>query len=113
MEDLLIEILETFGFPVRRQGSLLPDEPYPDDFFTFWNRSSDPTGYFDDDYTGILYTYDVNFYSNDAEKVYEISRKALEKLKNAGFEVIDTGHDVASDNDTHTGRGFIVCFVEN
>ena len=36
MEDLLISTLETFGFPVMLQGALLPNEPYPADFFTFW-----------------------------------------------------------------------------
>ena len=41
MEDFLIEILSKFGFPVRRQGSLLEDEPYPDSFFTFWQNSAE------------------------------------------------------------------------
>lgn len=40
MEDLLIEILSSFNEPVRLQGSLLSDEPYPDSFFTFWNDES-------------------------------------------------------------------------
>ena len=31
MEDKLIELLETFGYPVIRQGSLGEDESYPDE----------------------------------------------------------------------------------
>ena len=30
MEDKLIEILESYGYPVRRQGSLAENEEYPD-----------------------------------------------------------------------------------
>ena len=40
MEDLLIEILSDFGYPVMLQGSLADDEPYPDNFFTFYNNDS-------------------------------------------------------------------------
>jgi hypothetical protein len=47
MEDLLIETLEAFGYPVILQGSLLPDEPYPDHFFTFWNNDSFGNSYYD------------------------------------------------------------------
>ncbi|MFR7662245.1 MAG: hypothetical protein ACLUZ0_04030 [Coprococcus sp.] len=40
MEDQLIQLLETFEYPVIRQGSLPEDEVYPDSFFTFWNNDS-------------------------------------------------------------------------
>ena len=38
MEDNLIELLATFGYPVLRQGSLAENEQYPPTFFTFWNN---------------------------------------------------------------------------
>ena len=38
MEELLVQTLESFGYPVRRQGSLGAQEQYPDHFFTFWNN---------------------------------------------------------------------------
>ena len=41
MEDLLISTLGQLGLPVRKQGSLLANEPYPTHFFTFWNDSAD------------------------------------------------------------------------
>lgn len=41
MEDLLIETLGKLGYPVMLQGSLLPEQPYPEHFFTFWNNASD------------------------------------------------------------------------
>lgn len=112
MEDLLIETLSEFGYPVRRQGSLLNDEPYPPHFFTFWNVSSEGYGFYDNMETKILYEYDVNFYSIDSEKIYEVLRKAKRKLRAKGFESWGDAHDVASDEPTHDGRGFSVSFLK-
>ena len=110
MEDLLIEILSEFGFPVRRQGSFLENEPYPDSFFTFWQRSGDAESIYDNEEHSILYEYDVNFYSTDIEKVYSVLREAKRKLKKNGFEAWGDAYDVASDESTHSGRGFIVSY---
>lgn len=112
MEDFLIEILSTFGFPVRRQGSLLEEEPYPDSFFTFWSNSADAQSTYDNQENSILYSYDVNFYSTDVEKVYEVLREAKKKLKENGFEAWGDGYDVMSDETTHYGRGFNVSYLK-
>ena len=112
MEDKLIEILESFGVPVFLQGSLAEDEPYPDSFFTFWNNGSESSAYYDDDENAILYDYDVNFYSNDPEKVYSTLREAKKKLKAAGFIVSGDGYSVMSDEPTHDGRGINVLYLK-
>lgn len=112
MEDFLIEILSSFGFPVRRQGSLLEEEPYPDSFFTFWSNSADTQSAYDNQENSILYSYDVNFYSTDVEKVYEVLREAKKKLKENGFEAWGDGYDVMSDETTHYGRGFSVSYLK-
>ena len=44
MEDKLIEVLSSFGYPVIRQGSMTEDEAYPPTFFTIWNNQE--TEYF-------------------------------------------------------------------
>lgn len=111
MEDLLIEILSEFGYPVRRQGSFLEDEPYPDHFFTFWNVSSDGSGFYDNDEHFIIYTYDVNFYSVDSELVYTVLREAKKRLRNRGFDSWGDAHDVMSDEPTHDGRGITVSYL--
>lgn len=111
MEDLLIETLQSFGFPVRLQGSLLPNEPYPDHFFTFWNNDSYGNSYYDDDEHSTVFNYDVNFYSVNPEWVYSKLRAAKVALKSAGFIISGDGYSVASDEPTHDGRGINVLYL--
>ena len=110
MEDLLISVLETLGYPVKLQGSLLPDEPYPDSFFTFWNDSADGTSFYSNDERAILWVYSLNFYSNDPLLVNTKLVEAKRLLRNAGFIVSGAGYDVPSDEVTHTGRGISLLY---
>ena len=112
MEDKLIEILETFGYPVVRQGSLGPDEEYPDSFFTFWNNDSPDHAHYDNAEYGTEWDFDVNFYSIDPEKTYQVLANARIKLKQNKWIIPGKGYDVASDEVTHTGRGMRVFYLE-
>ena len=105
MEDRLIELLETFGYPVIRQGSLGDSEDYPEHFFTFWNNDSSDDSFYDNDNNSTIYDYDVNFYSCDPSLTYSKLIEAITLLRLHGFIISGDGHDVASDEDTHTGRG--------
>lgn len=110
MEDLLITTLEVLGYPVKLQGSLLPDESYLDSFFTFWNDSADGSSYYSNDEHAIVWAYSLNFYSNDPLLVNSKLLEAKKLLKNAGFIVTGAGYDVVSDEPTHTGRGITVTY---
>lgn len=112
MEDELIEILEKFGYPVVRQGSLGPDEEYPDSFFTFWNNDSPDHAHYDNAEYGTEWDFDVNFYSIDPEKTYQVLADARIKLKQNKWIIPGKGYDVASDEVTHTGRGMRVFYLE-
>lgn len=112
MEDKLIEILETFGYSVVRQGSLGPDEEYPDSFFTFWNNDSPDHAHYDNAEYGTEWDFDVNFYSVDPEKTYKVLADARIKLKQNKWIIPGKGYDVASDEVTHTGRGMRVFYLE-
>lgn len=111
MEDLLISTLETFGFPVMLQGALLPNEPYPANFFTFWNKDSIDGTHYDNAAASVLYEYEVNFYSNNPANVYDVLRAAIAKLRAAGFVISGDGYSVASDEPTHDGRGVDVEYL--
>lgn len=112
MEDLLIQILSEFGYPVFRQGSLTENEAYPDSFFTFWNNSSYDGSHYDNEAISTVWDFDVNFYSTDPEKTYSLLEEVRVRLKRKKFIISGKGYDVASDEATHTGRGMNVLFLE-
>lgn len=112
MEDNLIELLESFGYPVIRQGSLSDDEAYPESFFTFWNNDSYDHAHYDNSEYGNNWDFDVNFYSTDVNLTYSVLADARTLLKQNSWIVPSKGHDVASDEPTHTGRGFQTIFLQ-
>lgn len=113
MKDLLISLLESFGFPVFLQGSLSENDPYPESFFTFWNNETPDGAHYDNEAINYIWNFDVNFYSVDPELVNSMLLQAKTLLKQNGFIVGGKGHDVASDEPTHTGRGINALYVEN
>lgn len=112
-EDILIELLERFQYPVIRQGSMDEGEEYPDSFITFWNNGEEENSAYDNVTVSVVYDFDVNTYSNDPEKVYSLLREIRTTLKENGFIIADRGHDIASDTPTHTGRGMNVLYMRN
>ena len=105
MEDLLISELSKLGYPVREQGSLLENEPYPDHFFTYWNDGADGSGFYDNTESATVWRYSINFYSKDPKRIGEVFLQAKQLLKAAGFIVNGLGYSVTSDELTHAGRG--------
>lgn len=112
MEDNLIELLSTFGYPVFRQGSLSEDTKYPDNFFTFWNNDSPDHAHYNNTDYGTEWDFDVNFYSNDPEKTYSVLANARVLLKQNRWIIPSKGYDVQSDEPSHTGRGMQAIFFQ-
>lgn len=110
MEDKLIEILESLGYPVFLQGSMLADQPYPSSFFTFWNDSTDGISFYENGEQAIEWMFSVNFYSTDPTLVNNKLIEVKPLLRNAGFIVNGAGYSVASDEITHTGRGITLLY---
>lgn len=108
----LIDALECFRYPVILQGSLAGDEVYPDSFFTFWNNESSGSAFFDNKENKTLWDFDLNFYSSDVTRVNDILLKAKKVLKKKGFIVNGKGHDIFSDEPSHTGRGMNLIYIE-
>lgn len=113
MEKLLIKLLESFGYPVRLQGSIAADEKYPDSFFTFWNDDSEDGTHYDNDAINYVWYFEVNFYSTDPDLVNTALLEAKALLKTNKFIITGQGYDVASDEPSHTGRGMNVLYIKN
>ena len=112
MIDTLIELLETFGYDVYRQGSLTPDQPYPDTFITFWNPETPFHNFYDNVDFGEVWTVNIYVYSNDPERTFSLLDEIRILLKQNGWIINGAGYDVISDESTHTGRGLDVQFLK-
>lgn len=112
MDEKLTEILESFGYPVYRQGSMSNDDAYPATFLTFWNNDSLDHSHYDNNEYGSNWDFDVNVYSEDPALTYSVLENVRQALKDDGWIVVGKGHDVVSDEATHTGRGFNVIYLE-
>lgn len=103
MKELLIQILETFGYPVFLHGTLGEDEPFPSTFFTFITLDSPDAFTFDDEPTHTAWVYQVVLYSNDPELLETLAAQSRTALKAAGFIPQGKGIDIPSEEPTHTG----------
>lgn len=113
MEDKLIELLESFGYPVILQGSLGQDDDYPSAFFTFWQNDSSDGSHYDNDARSEIFDYDVNLYADNPSLVYSKLKEAKQLLKENNFIISGSGYSVVSDELTHTGRGMNVLYRQN
>ena len=112
MKNKLITLLETFKYPVFLQGSMNPDAEYPPAFFTYWNNETPDRSHYDNRVIDWVWDFDVNFYANDPTLVNTVLWQAAELLRQNGFIIVGKGYDLASDEDTHTGRGIDVLIIE-
>lgn len=104
MEDELIAILETFKYPIYRQGSMSDEDEYPETFVTFWNTNSPDHSYYDNDDYGTEWTYNVVVYSSNPSIAYSLLDSIRIALKANGWICVGKGQDTESDEETHIGR---------
>ena len=112
VKELLVTLLESYGYPVFLQGTLHEDEAYPDSFFTYFNNDTYDRVHYDNDALDWVWDFDVNFYSTDVVLVNTKLLEAIALLRENGFIISGKGYDVMSDEPTHTGRGVNALFVE-
>jgi hypothetical protein len=113
VKDNLITLLETFEIPVILQGTLAPDESFPDDFITFETVDSDTPQAFDNDDGVTVWTFNVNYYSNNPDKVANVPGEIRRTLKAAGFIPQGKGNDLITNEPNFTGWAMEFQFIES
>lgn len=113
MKQKLIEILETFGYPVFLQGSLNENEAYPDTFITFWTDEVLDNAHYDNNPTSYAWDFSVIIYSNDPSVIDTKKDDIRKALKQAGFIPQGKGMDIPSDEPTHTGWQMSFYYIES
>ena len=112
MKEILIEVLEKFGFPVFLQGSLNDGDVYPDTFITFWCISTDDNAHYDDSVHSVDWSFSVILYSNKPALVNTLPKGIISALRKAGFVPQGKGQDIMSDEPTHTGWAMDFIYTE-
>ena len=103
MKQILIDVLNKFGYPVFLQGTLNADEAYPDSFITFWTDEVTDESHYDNETTSYAWNFTVIFYSSDPTLVNTKPEEIRKALVKSGFIANGKGQDVISDEPTHTG----------
>lgn len=104
MKQTLIDILNRHcPNNVYLQGTMNPDAEYPAEFVTFWTNSTDDSAHYDNAVAGVVWHFSVMFYSSDPARVNSKPLEIAADLKAAGFVQQGRGHDLLSDEPTHTG----------
>lgn len=113
LSEVFNEIEIENGFPFSRQGSYEIDEKLPNDFYTFWNTSSDYDGFYNNKPSRCVWEWNIYYYTNNPENIYyglEIFiKKALEK----GFIIEGAGKDLLSDEPNYFGRYLKIEYIED
>lgn len=106
-KQILINILKTFGFVEGKtlclQGTMNPDEAYPDEFITFWTDYTAGNEHFDDMVYSVDWHFSVMYYANDPALVNTRPFEFMTALREAGFVPQGEGNDIPSDEPTHDG----------
>lgn len=104
VKENLISILETYcPDNVYLQGTLNPDETYPDTFITFIITDSEFDAFFDDNANRIDWSIAVMIYSTNPNTIDTIAKNVIRDCKAEGFIPQGAGNDIPSGVETHTG----------
>ncbi len=107
MKQKLINALVGCGFvegeTLFLHGTMNPAEAYPETFVTFWTDDVPDGLHFDNVTSSYNWAFSVILYSANPATVNTKPNEIRAALKAAGFIPQGKGHDIPSEEPTHTG----------
>ena len=110
MKQKLIDLLETFGYPVSLQGSYEEDAALPESFITFWNYETNLV-YADNEILTTEYVYRVFFYSTNKTLVNSVLNEVRKLLLKHNFHC-SGDYDIESGIETYDGREMEIRYLK-
>lgn len=110
VKQRIIDLLETFGYPVSLQGSYEEGSKLPDSFFTFWNFETN-LKFIDNDIQATEYVYRVFFYSRDPLLTNSVLTNTRRLLMENNFHC-SGDYDIDSGEPSYTAREMEVRYLQ-
>lgn len=104
VKEIFINVAETYcPDNVYLQGTLNPDEAFPETFITFSITDSEFDAFYNNDANKIDWSLAAMIYSSDPDTIDTIAKGLIKDCKVAGFIPQGAGNDIPSGVETHTG----------
>ena len=112
LEEIFIELEEEFGIQYARMGSYAEDAELPSELFCFWNVDSELDEFYNNKPSQCIWTWNISYYTNNAENLYTGLNKFIEKAVEKGFVVKNMGKDINVDEPNYVGRYTTIEYIE-
>lgn len=111
--DKLYEVLNTYDIPVYLQGSLGKDEPYPENFITYFIEDSEGNVFYDNEPNETDWVINIVYYTHDINLIKDFIPQLINDLKINKFKVIGKGFLTPSDEPSCVGWILPTIYLEN
>ncbi len=112
MTDKLIEILESFGYPVRLRTYLLGTDTMPETLITYEETASEDGRVYDNSEHAVKWSYTVTIISTNPQTTLTVAKDLKKKLKGTDFTMQGLGTGFSADGTGYVGRNCYIHGVE-
>lgn len=110
--EKIYSTLTPLGYPVFLQGTL-GDDPYPDNFITYWIANSESDAFYDNAEHQYNWQISIIFYTKNINSLVLVVPKIIDVLKVNQFILQGKGAPIASDEQDTIGWVLDCTSIEN
>lgn len=112
LQEVFEELQIENGTVYARQGSFTELESIPDDLYSFWNISSDLSGFYNNKPNQCIWEWNICYYTTNAANLYKGLIDFTNKAKEKGFIIKSLGKDIPVDEPHFYGRYTTVQYIQ-